>query len=151
MLYLDYELLRRRYIDIRLVWDALMEEKETLFSKTLPTAVQMDKEKVSGGMPSNSFDDYLIRKEQLHLDEQLLEAESIIESREKMLKAKEQELRASKNLHDRIYVMRHIDHSRVIKIAQRIGYSESQIYRILETIEENIKHARECEISYGIK
>ena len=143
MLYLDYESLLKRYYDVRLAWDALMEEKEMLFSKTLPTAVQMDKEKVSGGSPSNSFDEYLIRKEQLHLDEQILEAESIINSRFEMLKAKEKELRASKNLHDRIYVMRYIDHSRVVNVARKIGYSESQIYRILEVIEGNIEKMRE--------
>ena len=143
MLYMEYELLRRRYIDIRLTWDALMEEKERLFSRTLPTAVQLEKEKVSGGTPHNSFDEYLIRKEQLHIDEQIKEAESIIESRWQMLNAKEKELRASKNLHDRIYVMRVIDHSRVVNIARKIGYSESQIYRILEVIEGNIEKMRE--------
>lgn len=143
MLYLEYESLLKRYYDVRLAWDALMEEKEMLFSKTLPTSVQMDKEKVSGGSPSNSFDEYLIRKEQLHLDEQILEAESIINSRFEMLKAKEKELRASKNLHDRIYVMRYIDHSRAVNIARKIGYSESQIYRILEVIEGNIEKMRE--------
>lgn len=146
MLYLDYEILKSKYLEIRMVWDALMSEKEMLFSKTLPTAIQLDKERVSGGIQSNSFDDYLIKKEQLHLDEQLLEAESIIVSREKMLKMKESELRSSRNLHDRIYVMRYIDRSRVINIAKRIGYSESQIYRILETIDEKIKHATKCEI-----
>lgn len=139
MLYLEYDNLCRRYTDIRLTWDALMEEKETLFSRTLPTAVQLDREKVSGGTPQNAFDEYLIRKEQLHIDEQIKEAESIIESRWEMLKAKEAELRSSKNLHDRIYTMRYIDHSRVVNIARKIGYSESQIYRILEIIDANIK------------
>ena len=151
MLYLDYEILKSKYLDSKHIWDALMEQKEMLFLRTLPNAIQIDKEKVSGGIQGNSFDDYLIKKEQLHLDEKIMEIESIIESREKMLKTKEQELRASRNLHDRIYSMRYMDHSRVENIAKKIGYSESQIYRILEIIERKMKHARKCENKCDIK
>ncbi len=138
-------------MDARLMWDAVMEEQSELFARTLPNAVQTDKEKVSGGAPKNSFDEYLIQKEKLHIEERLKEAEEMIDRISGFLDKKEKELRASKNLHDRIYVMRCIEHSRVQTIARKIGYSESQIYRILEIIAENVKDAKKCEESCDIK
>lgn len=151
MLYQEYEVLKAKCMESCKMWEEVMEQKEELFAMTLPSAVRTDKEKISGGMRQSTFDVYLIKKEQLHIEEKIMEIESIIECRKKMLKQKEGELRVSRNLHDRIYTMRYIDHSRVKFIAKKIGYSESQIYRILEIIEEKTKLARKCETECGIK
>ena len=57
-----------------------------------------------------------------------------MEDREHLLKIKLEELRASNNVEDKIYLLRFIDRVRVFRIAKMIGYSESQVYRILEKI-----------------
>ena len=58
---------------------------------------------------------------------------------ERLLKLKEQELRASTSVQDKIYKYRYLDRLKVFKIAKLVGYSEPQIYRILKTIRNNIK------------
>ena len=145
MVYLDYELLKTKYLETLERYDEIIGEKETLWQITQPKAIQTDKEKVDGGGQSNPFDTYLIKKEQQHIDEKLMEIKSVLKERKELLKIMEEDLRNSKALHDRIYRMRYLDHWRVTLIAQRVGYSESQIYRILEMIDLQIKDARKCE------
>lgn len=87
---------------------------------------------VDGGTPKNTFEVYLIKKEEQQIDEKLAEIKSILEDREQLLKLKEQELRASNDIKDKIYKYRKLDKMRAYKIARLVGYSERQIYRILE-------------------
>ena len=142
MLYLDYELYKIRYLETQKKYNEILSEKEELFTRTQPKAVRYDKEKVSGGSGSNAFDDYLIKKDEKRIDERLAEAKSLLDDRKLLMELKEAELRASKDTIDKIYVRRYLDHVRVNRIASQIGYSESQIYRILNVISESVKHAR---------
>ena len=66
-----------------------------------------------------------------------------MEDREHLLKIKLEELRASNNVEDKIYLLRFIDRVRVFRIAKMIGYSESQVYRILEKIIGKCEKMRE--------
>lgn len=132
MVYEDYESFKRQYHNTQLQYDAILSKKESLFAMTQPHTTNYEKEIVSGGTPKNSFDTYLIKKEEQQIDEKLAEIKSILEDREQLLKLKEQELRASNEIKDKIYRYREIDKLRVYKIARLIGYSERQIYRIME-------------------
>lgn len=142
MLYLDYELYKVRYLETQKKYNEILSEKEELFTKTQPKAIKYDKEKVSGGGGSNAFDDYLIAKDEKRIDERLAEVKSLLDDRKVLLDLKEKELRRSKDTIDKIYVRRFLDHAKVNRIASQIGYSESQVYRILNIISESVKHAR---------
>lgn len=141
MVYLDYEAFKAKYLETQRSFDAILQEKEELFARTQPNAVRFDKERVSGGKIPNPFEDYMIAKEKKQIDQRLAEAKSILDDRERLLRLKEAELRASKAVIDRVYVLRYIERMRVYKIMRKLNYSERQIYRMLETIEES-KHGR---------
>lgn len=139
MLYIEYHEYRDKYYDAQRKYDEVLSEKEHLFARTQPKATQYDKEIVSGGSPSNSFDEYLILKDKKQLDERLEEAKSILDDRERLLKLKEEELRHSKDWIDIIYVYYYIEKLSMRKIAKRIPFSTTEIYRKVEIIRKNIK------------
>ncbi len=139
MLYIEYHEYRDKYYDAQRKYDEVLSEKEHLFARTQPKATQYDKEVVSGGSPSNSFDEYLIAKEKKQIDERLEEAKSILDDRERLLKLKEEELRHSKDWLDIIYVYYYIEKLSMRKISKRIPFSTTGIYRKVEIIRKNIK------------
>ena len=138
MLYKEYWEYKTKYYDAQKKYDEVLSEKERLFARTQPKATQYDKEVVTGGSPSNTFDEYVIAKEKKQIDERLAEAKSILDDRERLLKLKEEELRHSKDWHDIIYVYYYIEKLSIRKIEKRIPFSKSDIYRKLETIKENL-------------
>lgn len=139
MLYLEYEDFKAKYLETQRKYDEILSEKEELFQRTQPTAMNIDKERVSGGTKSNPFESYLIAKEKKQIDERLAEVKGLLDDREKLLNLKLEELRYSNAIEDKIYRMRHIDRIRIYKIARMVNYSEAQVYRILANIAENIK------------
>lgn len=142
MLFLEYDLLRWKYMEAFEQYQEVLNEKAELFARTQPNAIKYDKEKVLGGSPTDAFAEYLIQKERKRIDERLEEAKALAEDRLRILEQKEQELRMSDGLYDTVYRCRYIDHSHVKKIAKIIGYSRSQTYRVIEKIDENIKLGR---------
>lgn len=139
MLYIDYELYKNKYFDAQTSFNEILDEKESLFALTQPKATNPDKELVKGGSKENTFDAYLIKIEEKQIEARLQEARTILEDRGKLLRLKEEELRASNNPYDRIYIYRFIDNLKIYKISRLVGYSEAQIYRILKIIRKNIK------------
>ena len=139
MLYKEYWEYKTKYYDAQKKYDEVLSEKERLFAKTQPKATQYDKEVVSGGSPSNTFDEYVIQKEKKQIDERLEEAKSILDDRERLLKLKEEELRHSKDWHDIIYVYYYIEKLSMRKISKRIPFGTTEIYRKIENIRKNIK------------
>lgn len=137
--YIDYEIYKCKYLEIQAKYNEILTEKENLFTKTQPNAIRYDKLQIKGGkLRGNGFDEYLIAKEKEHIDERLSEARQLLEDRERLLKLKEKELRASKDKLDLIYVMRFLELKRPYTIARSLNYSESQIYRILDKIQKEI-------------
>lgn len=138
MLYKEYWEYKMKYYDAQKKYDEVLSEKELLFAKTQPKATQYDKEVVSGGTPSNSFDEYIILKEKKQIDERLEEARSILEDRGKLLKLKEKELLSSPDWHDKIFIYKYIHNISVNEIKYKMPYCRSQIYEILKIIRKNI-------------
>ena len=138
MLYIEYHEYKIKYYKAQEKYDEVLSEKEHLFAKTQPKATQYDKEVVSGGSPSNSFDEYVIAKEKKQIDERLEEAKSILEDRERLLKLKEEELRQSKDWHDKVYVYKYLDNLSANEIKYKMHYCRSNIYEILKKIRKNI-------------
>ena len=137
MLYLEYHAIRQKYIDAQRVYNELIDEKEVMFSRTQPQAVNYDKDRVSGGSGKNAFEEYVIAKENSRIDERLAEQKTILEERRTLKSLKENELRRSKSLYDRIYVYRYLDELTLTQIEARVPYSRVQIWRILKTIKLN--------------
>ena len=127
MLYIEYELYKSKYKETQSKYDEILTEKELIFQRTQTQAIDYDKEKVSGGTYNNIFDKYLVEKEEKRIDERLEEVKSLLDDRERLLKLKEQELRASNNLYDKVYRMRFIDRISPYVIGEKIGYSKTQI------------------------
>lgn len=138
MLYIEYHEYKTKYYKAQEKYDEVLSEKEHLFAKTQPKATQYDKEVVSGGSPSNTFDEYVIAKEKKQIDERLEEAKSILEDRERLLKLKEIELRQSKDWHDKVYVYKYLDNLSANEIKYKMHYCRSNIYEILKKIRKNI-------------
>lgn len=140
MIYEQYNEYKNKYYEAQQKYNEILNEKETIFAITQPKSTTYDKERVTGGSPSNSFDDYLVLKEEQQIDQRLEVIKSILEDRAKLLKLKEEELRHSTNIQDRIYTYRYLDKMKIHKICRLAGYSEAQVYRILKTIKNNLKN-----------
>lgn len=142
-IYLTYEEYKRNYYKVQKLYNEILEEKEKLFAKTQPKSTKFDKINVDGGNISNSFDDYLIIKEKKQIDKRLNEIKIISEDRKKLLDAKEDELRKSKEWIDKIYVYKYIENLQVRKIIHLVPYKEAQVYRKLEEIKKTLKERKE--------
>lgn len=138
MLYIEYQDYKNKYVEAQRKYDEILSQKEKLFSMTQPKATTFDKERVSGGVSTNTFEEYLIAKEEKKIDEQLEEIKSILDDRERLLVIKEKELRISKDWHDKIYTYYFIDKLSTYKIEKRVPYSQKQIWNIVEKIKSNI-------------
>ena len=136
-IYLEYESYKQKLYAAQNKFDKLLKRKEELFDMTQPTSPGMG-EKISGGSPRNRFDYYLIQKEEENLDDLIDEARDILEDRVILLESKLEELKASKNLYDRIYYLRYIENYKINRIAKMVGYSEPQTYRILDKIKRSL-------------
>lgn len=139
MLYLEYERYRRSYYDAQRQYDAILQEKTRLFAQTQPRAARMDAERVMSSTIVNTFDAYLIAKEERRIDERLCEARSLLDGRECLLKQKEQELRQSKDVFDRIYRLRYIEHAKISRITREVCYSRAQVFRILDEMRQMLR------------
>ena len=139
MLYLEYERLKSKYKDSMIIYDLILSEREELFQRTQPKAINTEQEKVSSCPQGSKFDHYLIEKERKRIDERLEEAKDNFEERLILLTQKEEELRASKAVDDRIYTLRKLEHLKIRKIAKEINYSESHVKRRLNKIKQKIK------------
>ena len=138
MLYKEYWEYKMKYYDAQKKYDEVLSEKESLFARTQPKATDYSKEVVSGGSPSNTFDEYLIAKEKKQIDERLEEAKSILSDREELLRLKEEELYASPDWHDKIFICKYLKNMPVKEIKYRMPYCRSQIYEILNIIRKNL-------------
>lgn len=140
MLYLEYERLKTKYRKAIEEYDSILTEKEIVFLRTQPQAVNTEKERTSGGNAPNKFDDYLVEAERRRFDERIEEAKKIIDHRAYLLKCKEAELRNNKRIENEVYTMRYLDRRRIKTISKKLNYSESQIYRVLQRIKDKIEH-----------
>lgn len=138
MVFIEYEKLKKQYDNMQNVCDSILREKEKYFTRTQPNAIRYDKVAVTGGVHENGFDEYLAECEKHKIDERLNEAINILHARGELLYLKEQELRASKDINDIIYVMYFLDHAKVVTIAMALCYSQSQTYKIIDKIKKRI-------------
>ena len=81
-----------------------------------------------------------LRPEQREAYRRLIDIiEGMEEEIERLVKLKEQELRASNNSYDKIYRCRYIDKLTIEKTARLSNYSRSQVFNILKEIRKHLK------------
>ena len=114
--------------------EQLVSQREALFQRTQPQAIQIKADKIMGSGSGNPLEDYAIRSQQL--DERIKKAAKLVWQRRNLLKRAESDLRASKGTWDRIFVYHYLENRKIPWIAMRMGYSERQVYRILQKIQD---------------
>lgn len=132
MIYQEYEYCLYRYKGCRKRYDMLLLEAEEIFTKTQIKAINYDKDAVTGGRISgNTLENYILDKEKADIDNRIIKMRHVLDERYRLLKEKEDELRKSQDLDDKIYWMRCFEHLKLHKIASQLSYSESQVSRRL--------------------
>lgn len=139
MLYHEYERLRAEYLTAQDIYRDVLNEKEELFQRTQPKGLRTDSEHVSGGAVRSAYDEYLIAKDELRIEERLKEAQDLMLRRKDILTSKEIELRASFHTRNKIYTLRFIDRLKIKRIARLTNYSRSQVYRIVQSLESELR------------
>lgn len=140
MVYLEYEEYKRKYHEIQKQYDRILLENEELFQRTQIQGIDYEREKVNGGKGSNVMELYIAEKDFRKIDERLAEVKILLDGRKRLLDLKREELRESKELVDKVYRMKYLDHMKVREISDKLCYSKAQLYRIVEKIDEEIKN-----------
>ena len=140
MIYIEYEQYKCKYLDLQEQFNHFLTEKERILTKTFPNAIRYDKEKTSSSNDGNPLEDYVVELEEAKIDESLDRIRQLIDDRKRLLDLKEQELRMSQDLYDKVYRMRFLDGYGINKVAKILHYSRAQIYRINDQICKKIKH-----------
>lgn len=136
MVYIDYVILQQSYNESLKRLKELLDKKEEVFTRTLPNAIRYDITKVLHSVNTNSaLDDYVMDIEAI--EQKIRQARVIVYERKEMLDLKEEELRASKDTNDRIFVMRYLDHRKVTEIARKLNYVQETIYKRLNKIDKD--------------
>jgi DNA-directed RNA polymerase specialized sigma subunit len=138
MLFVEYERCKDIYIELQAKYEAVMLEKERLFTRVMPNAINYDKEDIQTSISSNMLDEYILALERNKVDERLESIKSMLDDRQRLLSMKEQALRKSPDKYDRLYVFRYLDGMGVKQITRRMYLSKTQVYRLLDDIRRKI-------------
>lgn len=148
MVYLEYDLIKRKYHKQQRTVEKILTDKEKLFQMTQPKSTMGEYEREfdktisvggKGGSKNNQIEEYVIKLEESGINERLSEAKIILEEWRSLLDDKEQELRKSRDVYDQIYTMRFLDHRSVREISRKLHYSKQHTYRIINKIKEKLK------------
>ena len=114
MIYIEYEKLKSNYYEAQKRYDELLSEKSSVL--------------VQKGY----------HRQLKSVNRKLTECQSILIERERLLSLKLDELARSNDPTDRVYYLRYIERLKVKKISLIVHYSDTQVYRILGTINETL-------------
>lgn len=137
--YPEYEQCKRKYSDLQKAFVRILLEKEKLITQTMPRAIQYGKDKVDNNIDDNPLEDYVISVEEKDLDRKISKLRRHMMDWKLLLDAKEEELRASAAVLDRVYVSRYLDGLSINQIGRLLNYSRPQIYRKLSQIQKNLR------------
>lgn len=132
-----YEEAKTRYIRTQIRYAELLAQKEEIFQKTQPNAVQFDRDVVTGSGGANPLEEYVIKLE--NLDWHLGMVASMMDNAAFLLKHAKEYLMESPDFRDKVYRMRFIQKMRVQRIAEIVHYSEATVWRTLRQIQKERK------------
>lgn len=128
-LFVEYERIKTRYAAVQDSFARALMEKERLFTRTLPSAIRYDKDKVQNSVDDNPLEDFVISADEKELDEKIKRYRMLLDDWRVLMDVKEQELRRSKEIYNTIYVMRYLDGFSVSRIAKLLHYNRQYIYK----------------------
>lgn len=139
MVYLDYCIMKQGYLGTEGLMRELLDRKEEAFTRTQPNAIRYDGQKVISSVSDRSaVEDYIMAAEKI--DAQIAEVKSILADRLSLLLQKENELRKSADVNDRIYVLRFLEQKDVRYIARKLNYTKNTIYWRIARMEDNLEN-----------
>lgn len=135
MIYTEYELCKFKYMELQKRFDAVLTEKERLFTKTQPNAITYDKDHVQMSHDGNVLENYVIALETGEIDKKIDNLRGLLDDRGKLLRLKEEELRKSQIREDKIYVMRFLEGMNIGEIAKNLNFSRQEIHRKIKNMQ----------------
>ena len=131
--YLDYEYTKAKYVELQERFAKVLLEKERLFTRTLPSAIRYDKDKVQTS-PDDQMSKIVAEINALETEMaevQLLKTQQIekIELAVNSLESDEERTALT---------MRYINRRPIAEIADDMGYSEPTIYRFMRQGRTNL-------------
>ena len=126
--YLEYEQIKAKYTDLQERFARVLLEKERLFTRTLPSAIRYDKDKIQSTVDGSPLEDFVISVDTKEIDIKIKRLRHHLNDWGVLLTVKETALRKSPTLIDRIYVMRYLDGYSVNKVCRTLHYEKSRIY-----------------------
>ena len=137
MIYLEYAELLKKYNDAnRDFLDALDKKQELLCMVTPGATKYSEKTSQNTGQGDKKLIEYVSKIE--YVDKLITSTRNTRDITNYELKKKEKELRESKDVYDRIYVYKWLEHKSVYKFYRLLNYSKAQIYRKIEEMQKNI-------------
>lgn len=137
--FIEYEKCKDTFMRLQRVFANALLEKERLFTRTLPSAIRYDKEKVQSTVDGNPVESFVISVEDKELDSRIAKYRQNLKDWQMLLDIKERELRNSKSMLDRIYVCRFLDGYSIKRICTTLNYSRPQIYRKLSLLNKKMR------------
>lgn len=138
-LYLVHRKYYLAYLSAQNAVERIIDEWSQIASKTDPRCTLAEHERdfiATTSLPHNAStigkaEQYAIEMEQHRIKERLTEAKEILSERVYLLEQKENDLRRSSDLYDKIYLLKWIEHEKPEDIAELVHYSRSQVYNII--------------------
>lgn len=129
MVYPEYQEALQLYRQSQQKYSRLVDRKEELIYQVMPSGIRYDKDKVQ-----TSTTDWIsaVLAKLVDVNTELEAAKEVMTDRRYLLEIKKKDLEESTLVEDQIYVMYYLRGMKVHRIARKIGYSKSQIFRILE-------------------
>ena len=148
-LYLEHRGYYLSYLEAQKKLEDIINEYEAILAKVQPKSSlaeherEFSKETIlpPSGKKINKAEEYAITMEQRKIRERLFDAKLILQERFNLLDLKEQEIRKSKDIYNRIYTLKWIDGMKAETIIEETGYSRSQVYNILKHISKQIERS----------
>lgn len=128
-LYIEFERISNKYSALQKAFTDTLLEKERLFMQTLPGAIRYDKDKVQTTADGSPLEDYVVNVDTKELDAKLARYRSLLDDWKVIMEVKEAELRKSKDIYSRIYVLRYLDNYSVARISRILHYNRQWIYK----------------------
>ena len=148
-LYLEHRKYYLRYLEAQKKVEAILNEYEIISQKVQPKNSLAEHEREfskevnlpASGQKVSKVDEYVIAMEQRKIRKRLDDAKLILKERKELLDIKEQELRKSRDIYNRIYTLKWVDGIKVDSIIEETGYSRSQVYSIIKRLHKQLERS----------
>ena len=105
----------------------------------------------NGGYSTKKEDKFLIYTAELEeVELKILQKNKVLEELKNQLKTKENELRESKDIYDKVFLYKYIDKLKYYQISAKIKYEKSRTYDFINEVDKNVEKIRKMKSSEKI-